>query len=151
MPLQAVAPFQKSPQVQDVFTLEEAFEEADRLRSCTRTKRIEQKNDMMAWEIVRATAVARYLQLLMDGAQKMAASATAAFNFYFKQGNNSFKSRSIRNWAEYLIKTGAFPQYKQGQHKKTHSIIVEETVQAQLRTALRGMTDENRVPKNFQV
>ena len=30
MPLQAVAPFQKSPQVQDVFTLEEAFEEADR-------------------------------------------------------------------------------------------------------------------------
>ena len=100
MPLQAVAPFQKSPQVQDVFTLEEAFEEADRLRSCTRTKRIEQKNDMMAWEIVRATAVARYLQLLMDGAQKMAASATVAFNFYFKQGNNSFKSRSIRNWAE---------------------------------------------------
>ena len=30
MPLQAVAPLQKSPQVQDVFTLEEAFEEADR-------------------------------------------------------------------------------------------------------------------------
>ena len=65
MPLQAVAPFQKSPQVQDVFTLEEAFEEADRLCSCTRTKRIEQKNDMMAWEIVRATASSGKKKILL--------------------------------------------------------------------------------------
>ena len=91
---------------------------------------------ILSCHIRNNTPVARYLQLLIDGAKKIR-STTAAFNFYFKQGNNSFKGRSIRNWAEYLIKTGASSQFKQGQHKKTHSIIVEEAVQAQVRTAIK--------------
>ena len=73
----------------------------------TRNKKIEQKNFLERYQTVQAMALIRYFQLILEGTEKMRASAKVANNIYNKKGIWSYKARSVRGRADQYLTTGA--------------------------------------------
>lgn len=73
----------------------------------TRNKKLEKKNFLERYQTVQAMALIRYFQLLLEGTEKMTASAEVASVLYNKKGIWSYKARSVRGWADLYLKTGA--------------------------------------------
>ena len=67
----------------------------------------------------------------------MKASKEAACGVCLRKGEKHYLSRSIRQWSTEFMITGEFSPYRQRVHVKTPSIITDEGVQGQLRSALR--------------
>ena len=105
---------------------------------------------MMAWEKMRAIAVVECLKMRFSNIGKMVASAKCTINVYKNGGTKNYKARSVRFWADQLLLTGSFPEYKQGQNIKTNSIVTVEATQIGLSSALREMIDTDRTPLKFQ-
>ena len=116
-------------------------------------------NAKKPWEINRARAVFKYFTLLLEDVGKIAASAETALAFYpmkgsglsavvrsVEQAKTCYKARSVREWAEEYLITGEFPEFKQGEHAKTFSIINNEMNRAELTSQLRSWSDVDRTP-----
>ena len=73
----------------------------------TRNKKLEKKNFLERYQTEKAMALIRYFQLLLEGTEKMTASAEVASILYNKKGIWSYKARSVRRWADVYLKTGA--------------------------------------------
>ena len=131
-------------------SMEEALEIALSLAKVTRNKKQEAKSGIMAWEKMRAIAVVEYLKMRLSNIGKMVASAKCTINVYKNGGTKNYKARSVRFWADQLLLTGSFPEYKQGQNIKTNSIVTVEATQIGLSSALREMIDTDRTPLKFQ-
>lgn len=116
-------------------------------------------NQSKPWEVNRARAVFKYFTLLLEDKGKLAASAETALAFYPLKGHGStavvrsadesktcYKARSVREWGEEYLVTGEFPEFKQGEHSKTFSIINNEMNRAELTAQLRSWSDVERTP-----
>jgi hypothetical protein len=116
-------------------------------------------NAKKPWEINRARAVFKYFTLLLEDVGKLAASAETALAFYpmkgsglsalvrsAEQAKTCYKARSVREWGEEYLITGEFPEFKQGEHAKTFSIINNEMNRAELTSQLRSWSDADRTP-----
>ena len=114
-----------------------------------RDKRDEKRDKRMAWEIIRSTAVTAYLHLRLDDVPKIEASRQVASSLYFKRFATSYKARCIRVWADYFLQFGTLPEYTQGKHIKTPTIITDENVKHFFKTCLRALKDEDRTPQRF--
>lgn len=107
------------------------------------------KRNILPWQTLQARAVALYLRQIQENVSKMKASSYVANIIYDKSGKWSYKARCIRDWAEAFLMDGKFKSYKQGQHRKTYSIITDENVQINLRAYLRALPDKDRTPLVF--
>ena len=136
---------------ENIHSIESAMESMLPLINISRNKRVEAKKDTAAWEYQRILALYRYLQLRMSGFGKMEASGESAKLYYLKTGSECYKARSIRQWTQQYLLSGNFVEYKQGNHHKTSAIIMNEVVQSKFREALRGMSDQDRLPIKFQI
>ena len=135
------------------------FEAIEYLRNydakVTRNARDAKNEKLMDWEKIVARAIWKYLQLRLAGQGMMQASAATAFYLYPEAGQRCetqecYKARCIRQWTKEYLQSGRLPEYRQGKHAKTQSIITDENVQVKLRTHLRNMKDELRTPENFR-
>ena len=72
----------------------------------TRNKKLEKKSFLMKYQSVQGLALVRYFQLIVDGVDKMKASAEVAQVLYHKKGVWSYKARSIRGWGSHYLQTG---------------------------------------------
>lgn len=75
----------------------------------TRNVQIEKKSNLMAYQRIQAIAIVRYLQMLQEGKSITESSADVAMTLYQKKVIWSYKSRSIRGWAEEYMLTGSNP------------------------------------------
>ncbi len=96
-------------------------------------------------------AVLRYFQCLLDGIDKIKASVEISSVIYKSNGRQSYKSRCIREWAQHYLIYGSFESYKQGKHRKTYSVVTEESVKNKLREYLKTCPVEKRTPANFTI
>ena len=113
------------------------------------------KNKIDHWYYLQALSILRYLQLVesSNGGKKVEASRKVAAVLFGKLDEtvNSYKSQLIRNWAKNFLVTGELTLYRQGKHRKTFSIITDETNQEFLKEHLRSMKNIERTPANFLV
>jgi hypothetical protein len=92
----------------------------------------------------------RYLLLLHGGMGKTEAQRKVANELFDKnRQKNSYKAQCIAKWAAAYLETGAFPVSKQGLHRKTFSIIMDEDVRESFRVHLRKMKPVERTPGRF--
>ena len=120
-------------------------------------------NAKKPWEISRARAVLKYYTLLLEDVGKLAGVgflSETALAFYPMKGREisavvrsaesaktCYKARSAREWGEEYLITGEFPEFKQGEHAKTFSIIDNEMNRAELTSQLRSWSDVDRKPE----
>jgi hypothetical protein len=113
--------------------------------------RKDKKDVSTKFSFVQHLCILRYFQTVIDdpGVGKMAASQHVASVMFNKSQLGSFKSRSIRKWAESYIMLGKIQLSKQGKHSKICTVITDEDVQKKLKEFLRGMETNFRIPFNF--
>ena len=99
---------------------------------------------------LQAICILRFLQKRLQGLTALRSAAVVVEIMY---GNGTFlgsyKSRCMIRWAIHYLKTKQICKSKQGKHIKTHSIILDEVIQTQLREHLRSVRKELRTPENF--
>ena len=89
-----------------------------------------------SFEYLQYLCIVKYLQLRLENIGKMAASEQVA-KMYFQTGFN-YKGRSIRKWSEFYLHHGSVPDFRQGNHCKTYSsIIQDENICNKMRQHLR--------------
>ena len=89
------------------FTMKSAIENLLSVEAnITRNKRVEKKSFLMRYQCVQGLALVRYFQLILEGVEKMKASAEVALVLYHKRGIWSYKARSIRGWGKHYLQTG---------------------------------------------
>jgi hypothetical protein len=74
----------------------------------TRNKKLEKQSFLMKYQSVQGLALVRYFQLILEGVDKMKASAEVALVLYHKRGTSSYKARSIRGWGKQYLQTGTY-------------------------------------------
>jgi hypothetical protein len=99
-------------------------------------------------------ALSTYFQLRKNGYSKMEASIDIAGHLFEKvvpmtKRKDSYRAQCIRQWATDFLFDGRLPQYFQGKHTKTDTVISQEPVQFLLKEHLRSMNDFQRTPENF--
>ena len=141
------------------YSVLEAMEQLKPLVASSRASSA-QYNAKKPWEINRARAVFKYFTLLQEDVGKFAASAETALAFYpmkgsglsavvrsAEQAKTCYKARSVREWGEEYLITGECPEFKQGEHSKTFSIINNEMNRVELTSQLRSWSDVDRTPE----
>lgn len=116
----------------------------------SRNVAVELKKGLQHYQILQATAIAKYFQLLEEGTPVMKASYFVASFLYRKTAKNSYKARCIRGWASYYLQTGELREFLQGTNVKTTSVITDENVASLFKSHLRLVKDENQSPMSFQ-
>jgi hypothetical protein len=99
---------------------------------------------MARYNIHRATAVLAYISFRLEGKKKMEASEHVARYICNKQ--TSYMSRCVRAWAGTFLKTGVFPEHRQGEHSKRLSLLGDEDIKEKARQWLRSSKPEKRDP-----
>ena len=89
------------------FTMQSAIENLLSVEAnITRNKRMEKKSFLMKCQSIQGLALVRYFQMILEGVEKMKASAEVALVLYHKRGIWSYKARSIRGWGKHYLQTG---------------------------------------------
>lgn len=93
-----------------------------------------------SYQHVQYIAVARYLQLLLEGNGKMESSDKMARVLFAKKiskgkhnsTKGSYISRSIRNWADNFLDEGCIMESRQGKHIRILNVLTSKEVQTRL-------------------
>ena len=101
-----------------------------------------------------AKAIHSYLILLNAGMSKMVASRQVAGHLFEQQeamlnNKDSYRAQCIRQWARDYLCNEQLPEFHQGQHIKTTTVITQEGVKAQFTAYLRQLSDFDRTPERF--
>lgn len=105
--------------------------------------RKQKKNMLSIPEFLRYLSVLRYLEAIRQGSRcKLSASNEIAKNLFGSQAENSYRSRSIRNWAVSFVTTLIMPELRQGKFQKTRSLIDDPDVRASCLGFLRSQRVE---------
>ena len=105
-----------------------------------------------SYQHVQYIAVARYLQLLLEGNGKMEASDEVArmlFAEKFSKGKHkstkgSYMSRCIRNWADNILDEGCVKDPRQGKHIRILNVLTSKEIQTRLISHLKNTPVINR-------
>ena len=128
--LKAWKPYQKE--------IEEVIQELSNGPSnIIKSLQFEKENKHPKFTYLQYLSIERYLQLLLDGSTKMAASQSVAAILFGKQNISSYKATSIRNWTSYFIRHRKLLEFTLSKHRKTFTIIADENVQEILKQSLR--------------
>lgn len=102
------------------------------------------RNNFTSFDCLRHLAVLRYLQLVKASPHSKVASSEAVANVVFGKEGASYRSRSIRDWADHFCSTLSLPELRQGKFQKTKSLIDDEDVRAACLTFLRSVQPDKR-------
>jgi hypothetical protein len=112
-------------------------------------RKADQLENNLKHSLLQHLSVRCYLQKRLNGTKKIEASDAAANEVYKKDKTHSFKSKSIRAWAEYYMMHHSFKQMKKGTHSKTKTIINEMAVQQLFKERLYNMAESEVTPTRF--
>lgn len=102
------------------------------------------RNNFSLFDSLRLLAILRYLRLLKaNPCSKISASEAVASVIFGKDGG-SYRSRTIRDWANFFCENLSLPELRQGKFQKTKSLIDDEDVRGACLTFLRSLKPDQR-------
>lgn len=126
----------------------------DRLQEIVITEnnlRRQKKNKLTIPEFMRHLCVLRYLEAIRQRQRsKMSVSNELATSLFGSQAENSYRSRSIRNWASAYLENFVMPELRQGKFQKTKSLIDDPDIRAACLGFLRNQRVESIDGSFFQ-
>ena len=96
----------------------------------------------------RALALRSFFKSILSGKGRLASSQEAAMEF-FPRASKVYRSRSVRNWAEYFLAHFELPHLSQGQHQKIPALIDDEDVRRKCVEFLKGLKPARRTAGVF--
>jgi hypothetical protein len=92
-------------------------------QQCSIMKSAKTNKNVFTYNYLRRLSIRRYIQLLLDGRDKMDASNQIAQTMWDK---GDYIARCIRKWEAYFIQAGELLIYYQGKHTKLESLLNDE-------------------------
>ena len=106
--------------------------------------------DMNSFDLLRSLAVLRFLRMVKQDARSRVSSSQMVSEVVFGKEGASYRSRTIRDWADHFLKHLSLPLLKQGKYQKTKSLIDDEDVRASCLSFLRSVRADKRDAVMFQ-
>lgn len=129
--------------------IEEAIQLIGPLTRIGQQQAWERRQKQSQYDYIRYIVVHRFLlEILEEPHAKMSASLSIAKSF-FPNDNVDYRSRSIREWAQFYIDNHQLPQSHQGRHIKTKSLFDDEDVQNACRIWLRSQIPDSICGRSF--
>jgi hypothetical protein len=95
-------------------------------------------------------SIKSYYEALLRGEKKCAASRIIAQTVFSRFGRNTYKSVSIRKWADFYLTHHALQKFDKQKHPRTKRIITDENNKMMLREYLRNIQPScDRTPHRF--
>ena len=113
-------------------------------------RRQSQINNISKFESLRLLAVLRVLELKKRGSRNRIEASEKVAEFVFGKSGASYRSRTIRDWADHFILHSELPSLRQGKFQKTKSLIDDEDVKSACLSFLRSLPAEKRNAMAFE-
>ena len=107
--------------IDTIIDLHVRLEEINKL--CSIGKSTKDNRNTFTYDYIRLLSVRMYIQKLLDGQGKMAASNQIAQSMWNK---GIYMAQCIRKWGGHFIHTGELPVHSQGKHMKIKSLLNDE-------------------------
>lgn len=101
------------------------------------------------FECLRLLAVLRFLQMTKSNARSRISSSELVAEVVFGKTGASYRSRTIRDWADHYLLHSELPFLRQGKFQKTKSLIDDEDVKTACLAFLRTAPAEQRTALSF--
>ena len=140
-----------NPPEVEVTKIEAAIAKLESLNlDANREKRRSASKEISQFDALRLLAILRYLRMLQKNTRSRIQSSELVAEVFFGKSGESYRARTIRDWAEYYLLHLDLPLLRQGKYQKTKSLIDDEDVRSCCLSFLRSTPSEKRTAATFE-
>ena len=113
-------------------------------------KKQKASKNLTRFDSLRLLAILRFLRMIKSNPRSRIESSGRIAEVVFGKSGASYRSRTIRDWADYYLLYFELPLLRQEKYQKTKSLIDDEDVKSACLTFLRSTPAEQRTALSFE-